>query len=142
MKQNSQVQFDSVASIVVDQKHDQNSSFFSRLDSSFKYSNELVPANAIATRIYVSLTDEIAAIIKFANSILSDQAKYFGEQHIRYKIKQLKKTGTFVILNHISDYVTLVKLMDSLGNVNHAVSVVGKWSFYSNYGKALPLTID
>ena len=50
--------------------------------------------------------------------------QYFGEQHIGYKIKQLKKTGTFVILNNISDYVTLVKLMDSLGNVNHAVSVV------------------
>ena len=27
--------------------------------------------------------------------------------------------------------------MDSLGNVNHAISVVGYWIFYSNYEKSL-----
>ena len=32
--------------------------------------------------------------------------------------------------------------MDSLGNVNHAVSAVGKWIFDSNYEKVLPLNID
>ena len=29
--------------------------------------------------------------------------------------------------------------MDSLGNVNHAISVVGNWIFDSNYEKALVL---
>ena len=29
--------------------------------------------------------------------------------------------------------------MDSLGNVNHAISVVGSWIFYSNYERALVL---
>ena len=29
-------------------------------------------------------------------------------------------------MNNISEHVTLVKLMDSLGNVNYEVSVVGK----------------
>ena len=39
----------------------------------------------------------------------------------------------------ISEHVTFVKLMDSLRNVNHAISVVGYWVFYSNYKKALVL---
>ena len=29
--------------------------------------------------------------------------------------------------------------MDSLGNVNHAISVVGRWIFDSNYERALVL---
>ena len=29
--------------------------------------------------------------------------------------------------------------MDSLGNVNHYISVVGYWIFYSNYKRALVL---
>ena len=55
---------------------------------------------------------------------MSDKARRFGEKHICYKLEQWNKTGTFDILNNISEYVTLVQLMDSLGNVNHAVSVV------------------
>ena len=31
--------------------------------------------------------------------------------------------------------------MDSVDNVNHAVSVVGEWIFYSNYEKSLPFNI-
>ena len=45
----------------------------------------------------------------------------------------------YKILEDISANVTLVKLMDSLGNVNHAISVVGNWIFESNYEKALVL---
>ena len=37
----------------------------------------------------------------------------------------------------ISEHVTLVQLMDYLGNVNHAISVVGYWICDSNYEKAL-----
>ena len=47
--------------------------------------------------------------------------------------------GYFDILTDISIHVTLVQLMDSLGNLNRAVSVVGYWIFYSNYEKALVL---
>ena len=50
-------------------------------------------------------------------------------QHLCYKLEQWNKTVTFSILYNISEYVTLVKLMDSLGNVNHAVNVVGKCIF-------------
>ena len=47
--------------------------------------------------------------------------------------------GSYDILSEISEHVTLVKLMDYLGNVNHAISVVGYWIFDSNYEKALVL---
>ena len=51
-----------------------------------------------------------------------------------------KKNYAFDILNDIGEDVILVQLMDSLGNVNHAISVVGYWIFDSNYKKALCLT--
>ena len=44
-------------------------------------------------------------------------------------------------MNNISEYVTLLQLMDSVGNVNHAISVFVKWIFDSNYRKALPWNI-
>ena len=47
--------------------------------------------------------------------------------------------GSYDILTDISEHVTLVQLMDYLGNVNHAISVVGYWIFDSNYKKALVL---
>ena len=40
-------------------------------------------------------------------------------------------------LTDISEHVILVQLMDSLGNVNRAISVVGYWLFGSNYKKEL-----
>ena len=55
-----------------------------------------------------------------------DKARKFAGQHLRYKLEQWKKTGTFDILNNICEYVTLVQLMDSLSNANYSVSVVGK----------------
>ena len=47
--------------------------------------------------------------------------------------------GRYDIFNNITANVTLVQLMYSLGNVNHAISVVGSWIFDSNYEKALVL---
>ena len=58
-----------------------------------------------------------------------DKARNKGDQCIRCKLEQWKKVVNFGILYNISDSVTLVKLMNSLGNVNHAVSVVGRWIF-------------
>ena len=60
-----------------------------------------------------------------------------------YKIEKSKeyfKKVTFDILNDISKNVTLVKLMETLGNVNHAISIVSNWIFDSNYEKSLCLT--
>ena len=55
-----------------------------------------------------------------------DKERNFGEQHLRYKLEKWKKTDTFDIMNNINEYVTLVQLMGSLGNINIAVSVFGK----------------
>ena len=41
----------------------------------------------------------------------------------------------YKFLEDISENVPLVQLIDSLGNVNHAISVVGYWIFDSNYKK-------
>ena len=48
----------------------------------------------------------------------------------------MKKKGEYDILENISANVTLVQLMDSLGNANHVISVVGSWIFDSNYERA------
>ena len=47
--------------------------------------------------------------------------------------------GEYKILEDISANVTLVQFMDSIGNVNRAISVVGNWIFDSNYEIALVL---
>ena len=43
-----------------------------------------------------------------------------------------EKTGKFGILNHISDHVTLVQLIDTISNVNNAVSINGYWIYDYN----------
>ena len=50
--------------------------------------------------------------------------------------------GQFDILHDISENVNLVQLMDSVGNVNNELSIVGYWIFDSNYKKALLLKLD
>ena len=62
-----------------------------------------------------------------------------GEARVHYKLIKYKKMGDYKILEDISANVTLFQLMDSLGNVNRAISVVGSWIFDSNYERALVL---
>ena len=52
----------------------------------------------------------------------------------------LSKNDAFDSLNDMSENTTLVKSMDSLGYLNHAIIIVGHWIFDSNYKKALCLT--
>ena len=54
-------------------------------------------------------------------------------------INKWKVKGSFDILNDISEKFTLVKLMDTVDYLNHAVSKVGHWIFDTNYKRALPL---
>ena len=89
----------------------------------------LVAEKSTATHIYPSLIDdvnEIPDIIRFLIPIMLDKANKFGEQRLRYKLETRKKTGTFDIMNNISELVTLVQIMDSLVNLIHTVSAVGK----------------
>ena len=62
-----------------------------------------------------------------------------GEFRVHYNLIKYRKKGEYNILEDISANVTLVQLMDSLGNVNHDISVVGNWIFDSNYERALVL---
>ena len=52
---------------------------------------------------------------------------------MHYNLIKHKKKGLYKILEDISENVTLVQLMNSLGNMNHAISVVGYCIFDSNY---------
>ena len=61
------------------------------------------------------------------------------EPKVHYNLIKYKKMHEYKITKNISENVTLVKLMDSLGNANHSMSVVGNWIFDSNYEKALVL---
>ena len=70
-----------------------------------------------------------------------DKEKKIVNQRLRLNIIQWKNQGIFYSLNYISDHVTLFQLIDSIVNVNHAVSIVGKWVFDSNFNKYLPLSV-
>ena len=52
----------------------------------------------------------------------------------------MAENDAFDIINNIREYVTMVQLMESLGNVNHDISIVGYWIFESNYKESLCLT--
>ena len=71
---------------------------------------------------------------------MKNRRKIKGEQNLQYNLTMWKKNDDFDVLNDISEDVTLVQLMDSIVNVNRAISIVGCWIFDSNYKKALCLT--
>ena len=50
--------------------------------------------------------------------------------------KTMRK-GTFDILNYMSEYVTLVKLVGTLDNVNNTISISDVWIYDANYKIAL-----
>ena len=56
---------------------------------------------------------------------------------MQYSLVEYKNKGSYDILKDIREHVTLVQLMDYLGNVYHAISVVEYWIFDYNYKKAL-----
>ena len=65
--------------------------------------------------------------------------KIKGEKNLIYNLTIWKNNDFFDILNDICKSITSVQLMESLGNVNHAISIVGSWIFYSIHEKALCL---
>ena len=75
----------------------------------------------------------------FANDIMINKKRNKGEARVHYKLIKYKKMGEYKILEDISANFTLIQLMDSLGNVNHAISVVGSWIFDLDYERALVL---
>ena len=71
---------------------------------------------------------------------MTNRRKIKGEHNLRYNMKVWQKNDAFDILKNVIEYVTLVQLMDSLGNLNHAISIVGNRIVDSNYNKSLCLT--
>ena len=85
------------------------------------------------------MKSDVGNRIDFANAFLKNNKRNEVESRVHYNLIKYKKKGLYKILEEISKHVTPVQLMDSLVYVNHAISVVGKCIFDSNYKKALVL---
>ena len=70
---------------------------------------------------------------------MKNENKIKGKLKVHYCLRKYKRKGYYDILTYISENVTLVQLMDSLGNVNCAISVVGCWIIDPNYKRSLVL---
>ena len=105
---------------------------FSSLASAFSSINHNKADNAISLRIEESLESEVGNRIDFANAILKNEKTIKGKPRVYYILSKYKTKGSYGILTEIIEHITLVQLMDSLGNVNRVIGVVGYWIFDSN----------
>ena len=64
--------------------------------------------------------------------MMKGKMRKIGEQQLRYNLKKWKKKGDFDILNYVSKNVTFVHLLDTLGNMNHYIGILGYWILDSN----------
>ena len=62
------------------------------------------------------MKSEVGNRIDYANDILKNKRRNVGEVRVHYNLIKYKKMGEYKILEDISANVTLVQLMDSLGN--------------------------
>ena len=85
------------------------------------------------------MKSEVGNRIDFSNEIMLNHKINEVEARVHYKLIKYKKLGDYKILEDISENSTLFHLMDSIGNVNHSISVVGNGIFESNYERALVL---
>ena len=116
-----------------------NSCCLSSLEPAFHSIGDDWDVTALVDRIEESLTlqtDKFRNRIHFANGIMSNRMKIKGEHRLRYNLKVWHKKDTFDILNNLNEYDTFVQLMESLGNVNHDISIVWYWIIDSNYNKS------
>ena len=123
-------------------QHDKNTSVFISLAFAMYDAREHIWEKAISYQLESFLKSESSGYldrIKFANKIITNCFTEEGYQHLCYKMAKWKNTGELDILNYISDRVVLVQLIDTTGNFNHAVSIIGGWRYYSNYKRALCL---
>ena len=56
---------------------------------------------------------------------MKNRRRIKDEQNLQYNLKIWKKNDAFDIINDTNEYVTLAKFIDSRGNVNRAISIVG-----------------
>ena len=121
------VQFHPAAPVIKHHKKTSNSCCFSSLASAFHCISDNRAVPALVNSIEESLTlqtNNSKNIIHFANDIMKNRRKIKGEHNLRYNLMIWKENYAFDILNDISENVTLVQLMDSIGNANHAISIL------------------
>ena len=71
-------------------------------------------------------------IVSYSNSIMTDNVRNKFYEHRRYEVKKRKRRNDFDIINDMSEYVTLIQLIENLVNVSYAVTIHFVWNFYSN----------
>ena len=99
----------------------------SSLASAFHFIGDDRAVTAFVNCIEESLTlqtEKYRNIIHFANVIMTNRRKNKDEHNLRYNLRVWYRNDDFDILKNVSEYVTLVQLMDSLGNVNDIISIV------------------
>ena len=142
-KTSRKVQFHQAAPVIKCHQKSSSSCCLSSLASAFHCICDNRDVTSFLNIIEESLklqTENCKNRIHFANDIMANRRKIKVEQNLRYNLKIWKKNDAFDILNDISEYVTLVQLMDSLVNFNCTISIVGHWIFDSKFKKALCLT--
>ena len=115
----------------------------SSLTSAFHLISDDRAVTAIVNHIEESLTlqtDKSRNRIHFDNAIIKNIKKIKGSHNLRYYMKVWVRKDDFEIIKNVSEYVTLMQLMESLENVNNAISILGYCIFESNYKKALCLS--
>ena len=126
------VQFHPSAPLIKYHQKRYNSCCLSSLASAFHYIiyNRTIPALVNFTEESLTLrTKYCKNRFYFADAIMKNRSKIKGEQNLRYNLTIWKKNYAFDILNDTSENVTLLQLIDSIGNVNRAISIVGHWIF-------------
>ena len=93
--------------------------------SAFAGVNHKKALNAMPLRKEESLESEVGNCIDFSNAILKNENINKVEPIVYYSLRKCKQKVSYDILTEISQHVTLLQLMDSSGNVNHAISLVG-----------------
>ena len=93
--------------------------------SAFVITKQIKADNDISLRTEESLKSKVGNRIDIVNTILKNENKVKGEPKVYYRLLKYKNQGSYDIMEDISEHVNLVQLMDLLGNVNHAISVVG-----------------
>ena len=116
-KTTKKVKFHPVEPVIKYHQKLSTSCCLSILSSAFQFicDNRSVPS--LMNHIEESLTlqtDKFSNIIHSANAIMKNRRKINGEHNIRYNMKVCQKNDAFDIINNVSEYVTLIQLMDSL----------------------------
>ena len=93
-------------------------------------------------RLMSKSMDALDGPIQFAQKVMTDCNQRKGEPRLKYSIETWDTDDSFLPLEHLSPYPTMLHIVTSAGTSSHCITVCGKWIFDSNFGNALLLSID